>query len=262
MNLRRIRLKLQKSLEEKGAVGTAAMLFQKALRPPAKNLYPPKQYIAVHPFDEQFGVETSGLIFAEDLRSGTKRDLYNTGYFGIAPSAFRQILDRLQLNFEEFTFIDLGSGKGRALLIASGYPFRSIIGVELSTKLHEISLSNLATFRGEKRCLDVRSIQGDATEFNFPAGPLVVYLWNSFDGPVFTAVLANLEATLAREPREIFILYIEPTLDSVLEASTSWRKLWRAEFKMSDEDYAASAFPPRAEICSAYRSVLPGSRET
>jgi SAM-dependent methyltransferase len=262
MNLRRTRLKLQKSLEQKGAVGTAAMLFQKVFRPAPKTVYPPKEFVAVHPFDEQFGVDTSGLIFAEDLPSGTRRDLYNTGYFGIAPSAFTQILNRLQLKFEDFTFIDLGSGKGRALLIASQYPFRSIIGVELSPKLHEISLSNLAVYRGPQRCQDVQSILGDATEFAFPSGPLVVYLWNSFDGPVFTAVLANLEASLARDPREIFILYIEPNLDSVLEASRSWRKLWRAEFKMSDEDYAASAFPPRAEICSAYRSVLPGSLES
>jgi SAM-dependent methyltransferase len=258
MNLRRMRLQLQKSMEQKGALGTAAMVLKKAFLP-AKYLYPPKQYVAVHPFDQQFGVDTSGLLLAEDLRSGTRTDLYNVGYFGIAPSVLREILNRLQLYFEGFTFVDLGSGKGRALLIASQYPFRSVIGVELTAKLHEISLANLATYSGPKRCHDVQSIKGDATEFTFPTGPLVVYLWNSFDGPVFTAVLANLEASLARNPREIFILYIEPALDAVLEASSCWRKLWRAEFKMSDEDYAASAFPPRAETCSAYRSVIPGS---
>jgi SAM-dependent methyltransferase len=259
MNLRRMRLRLRKSLEQKGVLRTAATVWQKAVRPPAKGLYPPKQYVAVHPFDQQFGVETSGLLYAEDLPSGTKRDLYNSGYFGIAPSVLHAILDRLQLPFEDFTFLDLGSGKGRALLIACQYPFRSVIGVELTPKLHEISMKNLAMFRGPKRCQDIQSIKGDATEFSFPAGPLVVYLWNSFDGPVFTAVLANLEASLARDPREIYILYIEPNLDAVLEASSSWRKLWRAEFKLSEEDYAASAFPPRAEICSAYRSVSSGS---
>jgi SAM-dependent methyltransferase len=259
MNLRRIQHKVQRSLVQKGAVGTAAMLFEKALRRSPRHMHPPKDYVAVHPFDQQFGVETSGLLFAEDLPSGTKKDLNNNGYFGIAPSAFRQILHRLPLDFERFHFIDLGSGKGRALLIASEYPFRSITGVELSPKLHAISLSNLAAFTGPQRCKDVRSVRGDATEFTFPSGPLVVYLWNSFDGPVFTAAIAHLEASLAREPREIYILYVEPNLDPVLEASSYWRKLWRAEFKMSDEDYAASAFPPRAETCSAYCSLFPGS---
>ncbi len=259
MNLRRIRHKVQRSLVQQGAVGTAAMLLQKALRRSPRHIHPPKDYVAVHPFDKEFGVETSGLLFAEDLPSGTRKDLNNNGYFGIAPSAFRQILHRLAMDFERFDFVDLGSGKGRALLIASEYPFRSITGVELSPRLHAISLANLAAFTGPQRCKDVRSVRGDATEFAFPSGPLVVYLWNSFDGPVFTAVIAQLEASLAREPREIFILYVEPNLDSVLEASSCWRKLWRAEFPMSDEDYAASAFPPRAETCSAYCSVLPGS---
>ena len=258
VNLQRIRHRLRKSLAQKGAAGTAAMLFQRALRRHPKLVHPPKTYVAVHPFDEQFGVETSGLLFAEDLPSGSKRDLNNNGYFGIAPSVLRQILHRLPLDFEKFSFIDLGSGKGRALLIASEYPFQSITGVELSPKLHAISLANVAAFTGPRRCQEVRSLCGDATEFRFPSGPLLVYLWNSFDGQVFAAVLANLEASLAREPREIFIIYIEPNFDALLEASNAWRKLWRAAFRMSDEDYAACAFPPRAETCSAYRSVLPG----
>jgi hypothetical protein len=53
-------------------------------------------------------------------------------------------------------------------------------------------------------------------------------------------------------------VYIQPDLEALLAASGSWRKLWRGEFQLSDEDYAAHAFPPRAEICSAYCSVLPG----
>jgi SAM-dependent methyltransferase len=78
------------------------------------------------------------------------------------PSVLRQILDRLQLDFEEYTFIDLGSGKGRALLIAS--EFRAVAGVELSPRLHAIAVENFARCRGlAQRCRNVRSIEGDAT---------------------------------------------------------------------------------------------------
>jgi len=264
LNLRRIRHRLRKSLAQRGAVATAAMLLRKGFRRPSRTFAPAKEYAAVHPFDQQFGVETSGLLFAEDLLSGKPRDLYNAGYFGVAPSAFRQILnrlrDQLQPELEKYTFIDLGSGKGRALLIASEYAFRAIVGVELSPTLHAIAAANIAGYRGPaQQCRNVRSIEADATEFSFPAGPLVVYLWNPFEAPVFSCVLANLEAALAREPREVYILYIQPDLDPLLEASSLWRKLWHDEFQMSEEDYAAYAFPPRAEVCSAYRSVFPGS---
>src|ERR1700723_2584724 len=79
-----------------------------------------RSYRAVHPFDERFGVETSGLIY--ELPSGHQHDLYNNGYFAVAPSVFhaimRAMLARLHLDFRRFRFVDLGSGKGRALLLA------------------------------------------------------------------------------------------------------------------------------------------------
>jgi SAM-dependent methyltransferase len=262
LHLRRVRHKLRRSLAERGAIGTALMLLRRALRLPAKTFDRPKEYAAVHPFDEQFGVETSGLLFAEDLPSGKRKDLYNNGYFGVAPSSFRQILNRLALDFKEFTFIDLGSGKGRALLIASEYPFQSILGIELSPTLHATAVANLSAYRGTaQRCQNVRAIEADAAEFSFPTGPLVIYLWNPFEAPVLTRVLANLEAALVRDSRDIYIVYIQPDLERLIEASSHWQRLWRDEFPMSEEDYAAHAFPPRAEVCSVYRNV-PGSVTT
>ena len=148
MNLQRIRHRLRKSLAQRGAIGTAKTLVRSALRPATHPQVAPKVYDAVHPFDREFGVETSGLLYAEDLPSGQRDDLYNAGYFGVAPSALRQILERLAFDFEKYTFFDLGSGKGRALLIASEYPFHAIAGVELSPKLHAIAKANLAAYRG------------------------------------------------------------------------------------------------------------------
>ena len=166
------------------------------------------------------------------------------------------LIESLGVDYERFTFVDLGSGKGRALLIASEYAFHAIVGVEMSPRLHAIAAANIAAYRGTaQRCRDVRSMEADATKFVFPAGPLVIYLWNPFEAPVFRIVLANLEASLAREPRDIFILYIHPELDGLFDASGCWRKLWRESIPMSEEDYAAHAFPSKTEVCSVYQSV-------
>lgn len=258
MNLQHLRHRIQKSLAQRGTLGTMAVASKKLFRRRPKTSEPPKSYLPVHPFDEQFGVDTSGLIPPEELRTGRREDLFNTGYFGVAPSAFRQILEQLPIEFEMFTFVDLGSGKGRALFVAAEYPFREIIGVELSPKLHAIAATNITRYRSpSQRCWKISSIMGDATKFAFPSGPLVIYLWNSFDGHVFDRVLANIEAALKSEPRELYILYIQPDLDALFERSEFLRKLWRREFQISAEDYAAHAFPPRVEICCAYQSIPP-----
>ena len=107
-----------------------------------------RSYRAVHPFDERFSVDTSGLIY--ELASGHHHDAYNNGYFAVAPSVFHAVMqtmqEQLHLDFERFSFVDVGSGKGRALLLASDYPFREIIGIELSHELERIARANIAQY--------------------------------------------------------------------------------------------------------------------
>ena len=221
-----------------------------------------RSYRAVHPFDERFGVETSGLLY--DLRSGHQHDLYNNGYFAVAPSVFhavmRAMLEQLHLDCQRFCFVDVGSGKGRALLLASDYPFRKIIGVELSPELDRIARANIARYaEAAGGALTHRppvvSMQGDATEFLWPPEPLVVYMWNAFTKPVMEQVFQNLEASLAKQPRELYLVYMHPELESML-AELPWLiRLWRDEFPMSEEDYAAWAFPTQAEMCAVYQAA-------
>lgn len=95
------------------------------------------------------------------------------------PVLFHEMVGRLGIDFSEFTFIDLGSGKGRALLMAAEYPFRRIIGVELLPELNAIAQENLRRFNSEKRkCLNVETQCGDARQFVFPPAPTVLYLFN------------------------------------------------------------------------------------
>ncbi len=111
-----------------------------------------RSYRAVHPFDERFGVDTSGLVY--ELPSGHQHDPYNNGYFAVAPSVFHSVMqalrDRLGLDYRRFSFVDVGSGKGRALLLALDYPFREIIGVELSPELDRVARANIARYTGAR----------------------------------------------------------------------------------------------------------------
>ncbi len=213
-----------------------------------------RSYRAVHPFDERFGVDTSGLIY--ELPTGHQHDVYNNGYFAVAPSVFHAVMhameERLHLDFQRFTFTDVGSGKGRALLLASDYPFREIIGIELSPELDRVARANIARYRGARHHPRVTCIQGDAAEFLWPSGPLIVYMWNAFTRPVMERVFQNLEASLAQQPRELYLVYVHPELDSMLVGVPWLNRLWQDELAMSDEDYAAWAFPNRAEVCAVY----------
>ncbi|HET9086661.1 MAG TPA: class I SAM-dependent methyltransferase, partial [Acidobacteriaceae bacterium] len=94
---------------------------------------------AVHPFDTLHGVDTSGLIWGEDLKSSHPDTYWASGYYAISPSVFWKAMERLNLPWERFTFIDVGCGKGRALLLAQRYRFHQLVGLEISPELAQIA---------------------------------------------------------------------------------------------------------------------------
>ena len=213
-----------------------------------------RSYRAVHPFDAQFGVDTSGLIY--ELPSGHHHDLYNNGYFAVAPSVFHAVMRALALDFERFTFVDLGSGKGRALLLAADYDFREIIGIELSPELDRVARANIARYTKGRRHPPMVNLLGDAAELDYPSGPLIVYMWNAFTRPVLEKVFENLGSWLARERQELYVVYMHPELESTLSEVPWLERLWREEFPMSEEDFDAWAFPTRVEVCAVYRTKV------
>ena len=156
--------------------------------------------------------------------------VFHSPYQPTEPALFHEMLASLaedsHSDFHDFIFIDLGSGKGRTLLMASDYPFRRIVGVELVPVLHQGAQENLAKYRGEsQKCFALESICGDATEFPFPIEPTVLYLFNPFPESGLKRMMVNLEESLREHPRVVYVLYHNPLLEHVLSESAGLRRL-------------------------------------
>jgi len=172
-------------------------------------------------FDSVHGTDTGSAVAAGDLGIDVSRLRGVVGYQGICESQFSTLLCGASIDYPRFTFIDLGSGKGKALLLAGAHPFKNIVGVELSPMLHEAAARNLAIYRGDLTCRNISPILADAADFQFPAGPLIILLYNPFDSSVMRAVMANLSRSFAASPREIVVMYLNARHADVL-TSTPW----------------------------------------
>ena len=143
-------------------------------------------------------------------------------YFASEPWLFEQILRAVPTDFSRFTFIDLGAGKGRALLMASQYPFRRIVGVEFMPDLCRAAQKNIAGFSSvHQRCRRIEAICMDARDFQFLLEPLVVYLFNPFSEPTFALVLEKLRMSVEQAPRPVYIAYRFTEFENLL-AQADW----------------------------------------
>jgi predicted RNA methylase len=210
--IKKFRSWTRRHLDERGPVGLGYALFD-ALRWEILKCSPVfRRQIEEHlAFDEQYGVTTAGDVFLEqlDIPAGQKSTSY--WYEPAPPWLIRDFIESVSLRLEDSTLVDLGSGKGRVLLVGSLYPFKHIRGIELAESLHQTAVKNIAKFSpATKRCHDVTAVCADATTYSFPLTSLVVSLFNPFGAEVLKLVLENLVSSLREHPRSCIIAYINP----------------------------------------------------
>jgi SAM-dependent methyltransferase len=170
-------------------------------------------------FDAEHGVTTEALLFLGQLDpeaiGASLADA--THYEPTPPADFDALLAAVPFGPERTTFLDLGCGMGRTLLLAAKRPFAQVAGVEISPALAEIARDNLkAADASDRRCRDIRIVTRDAKDAKLPAGDLVVYMYNPFRGAVMQTVVDRLAA---REGGRLAVVYHTPEERARFETS-------------------------------------------
>ena len=220
-----------------------------------------KDGFTLHPFDVQFDVRTSGLVAGRHLKSGHRHDRHATAYYGVAPSVFQALVKRWQRSgpaaaLADTTFIDLGAGMGRALLLASELGFKTVAGVELHPALARIARKNVSLWRaaGRERGA-IRIVQGDAVEFALPPGPLLAFLFNPFGAPVLRRLLKRWRKALVAPLQGLDLLYVNNEQEGELELAPGWTRLFLGKVPRSRADAIADhkimANQPEGEYASS-----------
>lgn len=161
-------------------------------------------------YDRRHHVSTCGAILLEQLDIDAPSVEFGELYDSIPERTFHHLIGSLPIErFEDFTFIDYGSGKGRVLFLASCHPFRRIIGVEFSEQLHQCALENLQTFVDpDQRCQSLESHLGDACDFELPDTPLLLFFFTPFHGETLSKVLKRIVDSHEKSPRPIFVIWM------------------------------------------------------
>ena len=192
-----------------------------------------------HPIDTLYGTDTGGWVSPSKLKTQSPSDIYNRGYLGSQPSIIRASLAHLP-SLQGAAFVDLGCGKGRALMVASEYPFRRIIGVELSLPLCEIGRANavrIAAVHPSRTAIEI--VQKDALLFELPPGFLVIFIYNSFFPALMKAIVSKIAIHAAHPGNKLFIVYYNPTCAQAFDADPTLLRYFAGRLPSEDAESAA-----------------------
>ncbi len=177
-------------------------------------------------FDLQYGTDTGRIVSVGSLDIPDDRLAHVIRYETVSPEVFSESMALLEICHQDFVFIDLGSGKGRALLLAARFPFKEIIGVEISNQLHTIALQNISVFVDDlQRCPSITSICQDVLDFEFPEENIVVYLYNPFDDHLMRPLVAKVADFVCRSGKSVFVVYQNPLYRDIWELSKSFQAI-------------------------------------
>ena len=189
-------------------------------------------------FDLLHGTDTANAVKVYKLDAISSSYIHSCGYQACCPNWVADVLAALPIRREEYEFVDLGCGKGRALIVAHEIGFSRITGIEISPSLCGFAERNLAEcgVRGQVLCQD-------AGQFVLPLRPCVVFLYNPFDSRIMKRVLKNVESRIEKSKSDLWLVYLSPFSRRIFDSSKKLR---------------LESNPPKAVI---YRTAIAGNGE-
>ncbi len=154
--------------------------------------------------ERRLNIETKATVTSQELGYIPECNQYEPIHYGCLDIMF----EHLKPNFEREVFIDIGSGKGRAVIVAGTYPFRKVIGVELSAELCNVARKNIQKTKKNLKCSEIEILQTDATQFDIPADATLIFIYNPFTGEVLSKTVERIREFLQRADRsKVRIVY-------------------------------------------------------
>jgi SAM-dependent methyltransferase len=159
--------------------------------------------------EKKYGINTTG---ADELKSLRKKGIdtqHATLYMPVAYPVLEALLQQIPDTHKQH-FIDIGCGKGRALCVAAHYGFIQLSGIDFSASFCEAAKTNLAATAAVHPQVTYEVVNNDAFYYEIPDSATCIFLFNPFDDVILSGVIGNIESSLQRRPRKLYVIYANP----------------------------------------------------
>ncbi len=161
-------------------------------------------------FDLRYRVDTMSPCKLESLSIASGTIDSSVQYQGADPRLVRELFELLAPKSCASTFVDFGCGKGRVLILAALHGFEKVWGVEFASELASACRRNLGKTSALFQDGRVEIFEGDAAEFELPAGAITAFLYNPFVGNPLREVVERLKQRAHGKPEAVQIIYVNP----------------------------------------------------
>ncbi len=177
--------------------------------------------------EKKYGINTTGADELKKLENKGIDITHATIYMPVSYTFLEEIFQQLPASVRDH-FLDIGSGKGRALCIAAHHGFKKVTGIDFSKELCDAAKDNLAITKQKIPALQYDIINNDAFYFEIPADVDCIFFFNPFDEIIMSGVADNILNSLQHHPRKVYIIYVNP-LHKEFFTSQGFKETWHSK---------------------------------
>jgi hypothetical protein len=177
--------------------------------------------------DKYYEIDTEEIV--ELLSLGINSDVGN-GHESTPFSHISKIMRTLEITPKD-VFLDMGSGKGRTLLMAGMYPFKSVIGVDVSDWLNSVCNLNIEKMKSKLKAKNILTITSNAADYEIPDDTTFIYFFNPFGMEVMKKVVERIIDSVGRFQRKVTIIWYNPKYEIELERIYNLKKAREMNWK-------------------------------
>lgn len=159
--------------------------------------------------ERKYGIQTTGSDELKKTKAAGIDISHATVYMPASYLLLEDIFSRLPADHRKH-FLDIGCGKGRVLCVAAHKGFNKVTGIDFSSELCAKAEANLLLTKKIIPSLNFSLINKDASTMEIPPDADCIFFFNPFDQYIMNAVTKNIQASYLRNPRIIYIVYLNP----------------------------------------------------
>lgn len=134
----------------------------------------------------------------------------NHHYQGASYYVLHQVFTEMNKFPHQYSFIDYGCGKGRAMIVAAKEGFKNVSGIDLAEELCIVATKNIEIVAKRFPATTFSVFHANATSYQSIDSFDVFYFFNPFGRQVMSAVVEQIKLSQERKPRVIYAIYINP----------------------------------------------------
>jgi SAM-dependent methyltransferase len=170
------------------------------------------------------GLWNTGNLFYQDIRQENEFKIHTSSfknsdsqqffhYQGAGYLVLSRIFKELK-TYTDFSFVDIGSGRGRVIFAAERAGFNDLTGIELDEELVDSAKENLKIYPFKRNESVIRFLNENALTFKYKNEPAIYFLFNPFNEEILKEVLSRIES--ATSGPTVFV-YMNPLFRRAFE---------------------------------------------